>query len=380
MPRCHPAPRRRCARPVCALSTRSCTRSLACRWPRTCTSTTPIRRASGLVDWRALNRAARAALDPAGAAGSTPGARFGAWRGDQMLVRIAATLIGDAPAWLYVMDEPTAALTNAEAERLLPSSGTGAAGRGGALRLAPDARGAAARPAGHGPARRAACVDPHDGRDGSGPDHRGDDRPRSGELFPAAPGCSHGVIVVLRGGGLARRAAAGCLLRPARGRGAGGGGPRLLRARRALAALIGDLPVTGGTGHAGGSPPLRRTPRARLGGRHGLPAARAADRGMMLRRATSRPSRCRSVDAGAPATVSGPRPSAASRDGTGRARQGSRRPPVTAGREELSGGNQQKVLFARALAGNPRRAAARRAHPRRRHRPRFELYRGLIRS
>ena len=44
--------------------------------------------------------------------------RLGA--GDQMLVRIASTLIDDGgdAAWLYVMDEPTAALTNEESERL----------------------------------------------------------------------------------------------------------------------------------------------------------------------------------------------------------------------------------------------------------------------
>jgi ABC-type sugar transport system ATPase subunit len=40
--------------------------------------------------------------------------------GDQMIVRIAATLIDDGGAapWLYVMDEPTAALTGEESERL----------------------------------------------------------------------------------------------------------------------------------------------------------------------------------------------------------------------------------------------------------------------
>lgn len=75
----------------------------------------------GLVNWRALNAVAKAALarlrldhiDPA-----SPMSRLGS--GDQMLVRIAATLVedSDTPPWLYVMDEPTAALTGAEAEAL----------------------------------------------------------------------------------------------------------------------------------------------------------------------------------------------------------------------------------------------------------------------
>ena len=46
--------------------------------------------------------------------------------GDQMLARIAATLVetsGIAP-WAYVLDEPTAALTGAESERLFEAIAT----------------------------------------------------------------------------------------------------------------------------------------------------------------------------------------------------------------------------------------------------------------
>lgn len=83
--------------------------------------THPYPRRLGLVNWRALHKAAGKALsrldldriDPRG-----PISALGA--GDQMLVRIASSLIQDAgrPAWLYVMDEPTAALTTEEADRL----------------------------------------------------------------------------------------------------------------------------------------------------------------------------------------------------------------------------------------------------------------------
>mgnify|MGYP000153280498 CR=1 FL=1 len=78
----------------------------------------PYPRRFGLVDWTALKTSAASALarlgldhlDP-----KRPMSELGA--GDQMLVRIAASLIGGG-AWLYVMDEPTAALTTAEADRL----------------------------------------------------------------------------------------------------------------------------------------------------------------------------------------------------------------------------------------------------------------------
>ena len=75
----------------------------------------------GFVNWRALNRTAAEGLrrldlgrlDP-----RAPMSELGA--GDQMLVRIAASLIETAgpPPWLYVMDEPTAALTAEETDRL----------------------------------------------------------------------------------------------------------------------------------------------------------------------------------------------------------------------------------------------------------------------
>ncbi|MFN4129310.1 MAG: sugar ABC transporter ATP-binding protein [Paracoccaceae bacterium] len=72
----------------------------------------------GLVDWGrlyqitgdALVRLGLERLDP-----RAPMSTLGA--GDQMLVRIAASLIGEG-AWLYVMDEPTAALTTGESDQL----------------------------------------------------------------------------------------------------------------------------------------------------------------------------------------------------------------------------------------------------------------------
>ena len=92
----------------------------------------PFPRRLGLVDWARLNDAAREALgrldlgriDPRQPMGRLP-------TGDQMLCRIAATLVGTDVPWLLILDEPTAALTPPESERLfrviaeLRAQGTG---------------------------------------------------------------------------------------------------------------------------------------------------------------------------------------------------------------------------------------------------------------
>src|SRR5688572_11495626 len=78
-------------------------------------------RAGVLIDWRKLRDTARDALSKLGITDIDPRlpmARLSL--GDQMLVRISSAFLSEsgAPARLYVMDEPTAALTNEEAERL----------------------------------------------------------------------------------------------------------------------------------------------------------------------------------------------------------------------------------------------------------------------
>lgn len=79
------------------------------------------RRFGVLVDWKAINRRAVAALARLKISGIKPGARMARLStGDQMLVKIASTLVSGegAPARIFVMDEPTAALTGEESERL----------------------------------------------------------------------------------------------------------------------------------------------------------------------------------------------------------------------------------------------------------------------
>ncbi len=75
----------------------------------------------GLVDWRALHARASACLAALGVGHIAPAARLSRLSvGDRMLVKIAAAFLDDdaAPARLFVMDEPTAALAGPESERL----------------------------------------------------------------------------------------------------------------------------------------------------------------------------------------------------------------------------------------------------------------------
>lgn len=78
------------------------------------------RRLGLLVDWPTLNRRAKAVLGELGIRHIAPTALAGSLSpGDQMLVKIAAALVDDGrPASVYVMDEPTAALTGEEADQL----------------------------------------------------------------------------------------------------------------------------------------------------------------------------------------------------------------------------------------------------------------------
>lgn len=80
------------------------------------------RRGGWFVDWKRLNRQARETLDKLGINHIDPAQSLGSLSlGDQMLVRLSSAFIGEgdgAPARLYVLDEPTAALNRAESERL----------------------------------------------------------------------------------------------------------------------------------------------------------------------------------------------------------------------------------------------------------------------
>ena len=79
----------------------------------------PLPRLAGIfVDWQALNRRARAVLQQLGISHINPQRRASSLSaGDAMLVKIASAFIGEAESdepLIYIMDEPTAALNSAE--------------------------------------------------------------------------------------------------------------------------------------------------------------------------------------------------------------------------------------------------------------------------
>jgi len=78
-------------------------------------------RAGLFIDWRQLHATAHDALNRLGITHIDTRQKMARLStGDQMLVRISSAFLGEAgaPARLYVMDEPTAALTREESERL----------------------------------------------------------------------------------------------------------------------------------------------------------------------------------------------------------------------------------------------------------------------
>ena len=317
----------------------------------------PYPRRFGLVDWRALNRAAAAALARLGLdrlRPTAPMSELGA--GDQMLVRIAGTLVGgDAAApWLYVMDEPTAALTTAEAERLFAVIGE-LVGQGAGvlyvshrmpevLRLADrvtvlrDGRHVSTRPlAETGQAR---IIEEMTGRDLSG-------------LFPPRLSAHAPGPVVLEVHDLAAGALGGARFDLRAGEVLGVAGVAGSGRGALLRALLGETPRRSGRVLLGGRP-LGRTPaRTWAEGLAYVPRERRSQ-GLMLRRSitenTVLPHLAALARAGLFLDHRGQRQSA----GTLVEKVQLKAASVAQAVEELSGGNQQKVLFARALGGAPK--------------------------
>lgn len=308
----------------------------------------------GLVRWRALADSAQAALTRLGVRHVDPRQDMGALGpGDQMLARIAATLVeGPGPApWAYVMDEPTAALTGAEAERLFAAIATlKAAGKAilyvshrmdEVLRLSDRVTvlrdGAHVSTLALAQTSRDQIIKDMTGRDFS-------------NLFPPAAGPASAlpllqvqdltagplqcVSFTLHGGEILGFA------------GLSGSGRNMV-----LRALIGAVPRVGQItlqGQALGASPAR----AWAQGLAYVPRERRAE-GLMLHRPLSEtialPHLASLSRAG---FVKGARIAEVVRRFTAEVRlkaEGGHQPAA-----ELSGGNQQKILFARALAGRPK--------------------------
>ena len=319
----------------------------------------PYPQRAGLVNWRALNAGAAAALarlnlgriDPRG-----PMTALGA--GDQMLVRIAATLVDGpgAAAWLYVMDEPTAALTSAESDQLFEVIGQLLRHGAGILyvshrmpevvRLADrvtvlrDGQRVSTRPLSE--TGQDLIIEEMTGRSLDG-------------LFPPRPDrAGQGPapeILVAEGVSAGPLKEAGFALHAGEVLGvagvAGSGRGALLRA------ILGEMPRSAGQVTLDGQPLEGGAGRAWAAGLAYVPRERRSE-GLMLNRSITENIALPHLRALARWRyfVDRRRQGAVARDQGRQVRL--KAASLTQACAELSGGNQQKVLFARALAGAPK--------------------------
>ncbi len=315
----------------------------------------PFPRRFGLIDWRELRRRARLALDTLGLAHidpATPMLRLGL--GDRMLTRIAATLIGEGEPAFFVMDEPTAALTGAESERLftvirdLRARGAGilyvshrmAEVMDLADRITVLRDGALISSRTRAETDAARLIHDMTGRDLS-------------DLYPPRE-ASAAAPPVLRISGLTAGPLRDVSLDVAPGEVLGLAGLAGAGRGELLRALIGAIPRKGEVFLAGKALPAGDPATAWAAGVAYVPRERRAEGLMMLRPVVENVS-LPHLDRLALARLFQNRPAErrllAERGAEVRLKSGGpQASPVT-----LSGGNQQKVLFARAVGGAPRR-------------------------
>jgi ribose transport system ATP-binding protein len=310
-----------------------------------------------LVDWRALNATARDALERLGITHIDPRAKLARLApGDQMLVRISSAFLSepDAPARLYVMDEPTAALTRDESERLFRVLREIRAAGGSVLYVSHRLDEVMALCDRATVLRDGATIDT-----GRMADITHDDLValmigrRVEEAYPA-PAAVPAQAAVLEVHGLATEGLQPCSFSLGRGEILGVAGLSGSGQRELVRALFGDLPIRAGTIMLDNAPYRPSGPAAAWqAGVAYVPRERRSE-GLML----SRPifenvtlAHLRTLSLGG--SLLTPRSERRLADRLGaEVRLRSTGPRQLA--QELSGGNQQKVVFARALGGEPK--------------------------
>ncbi|MFK7792106.1 MAG: sugar ABC transporter ATP-binding protein [Devosiaceae bacterium] len=316
----------------------------------------------GLIRWGALNAIAKSALARLGLTHIDPKAPMSALgAGDQMLVRIAATLIQDDVArepWLYVMDEPTAALTGEESERLFTVIGELTQQGSGVLYVShrmPEVL----RLADHVSVLRDGQLISSKARKQTDQDqiiHDMTGRDLSG-LFPARAAplpatttnrSTPSLVVKSLSAGTLQEASFSLQSGEILGIGglSGSGRGALLRA------LLGDVPREAGTVLLDGRALATRPADVWTQGLAYIPRERRAE-GLMMSRSVREnvalPHLTRFARAGVFLDQKRQRQVAENQGSDVRLKMTTDQQPCA----ELSGGNQQKVLFARALAGDP---------------------------
>ncbi len=314
-------------------------------------------RAGMFVDWTRLHATARAALDRLGITHLDTRSKMGSLSiGDQMLVRISSAFLGEAgaPARLYVMDEPTAALTREESERLFRVLREIRAGGGAVLYVSHRIDEVMAL------CDRATVL-----RDGTTIDTgrvaeiTHDDLValmigrKVEEAYPP-PAASPSSDVALVARGIGNAALAEVTLKVAKGEILGIAGLSGSGQRELLRTLFGDLPLRRGTIELAGRPYRPSSPAdAWRAGLAYVPRERRSEGLVLSRPIFENVTLAHLADRSLGGTFLRPRAERAFAARLGSdVRLRARGPGQLA--LQLSGGNQQKVVFARALSGSPR--------------------------
>jgi ribose transport system ATP-binding protein len=317
------------------------------------------RRFGFAVDWPAMHARAEEALARFGTTHIDPGARAGSLStGDRMLTVLAGLLAtDDMPPSVFVMDEPTAALTHAEADRLFAVIADLKA-RGAAILYVSHRLSEVVEIADRVTVLRdgtvaLSCPIAETSKDGIIAAMTGQE---VADAYPQRPaGTAPGREVVLQVAGLATGPVSDVSFGLRRGEILGIAGLEGAGQSDILRVLLGDLRPGAGRIRLGGEPAPRSAAEGWSRGIAYVPRERRRE-GLMLGRGIAPnvvlPHLARLSHRGLWARAGAERAEAEARGRAVRLKYDRLGQSVAT----LSGGNQQKVVFARAVAGTPRLA------------------------